>query len=385
MNQMKPNHKPSVVTKKADLSRQYQAVNDLHQFLMEAQWNGSALLGPDPGIRINYRVGRFVKSYLRWFKWKDNLCYIQGQAYWILANWLLYDRTGDGKFRDIAVKCSDYVLERQLDTGAWEYPNPEWKGRIATVEGIWGALGLLATYRQTQRKDYLDGALRWNAFIENHIGYQQVGDELAINYFAHSGGVRVPNNSTNALRFLAELSEVTGDSAYLKRCSGMVTFIGNVQLPTGELPYAVEGAKSGKRREHFQCYQYNAFQCLGLMEYFQLTDDQRVLPQIKKLLEFLVGGVAQDGHTMYACQEPHRQVTYHAAAMGATFIRAGQLGIGNYEQLSRLSYDYVLSKQRSDGSFKYSRYDYGLLSDNRSYPRYLSMIMLHLLLGSGTP
>ena len=118
------------------------------------------------------------------------------------------------------------------------------------------------------------------------------------------------------------------------------------------------------------------------MEYYQLTDDQRVLPAIKKLLDFLVTGVAQDGHTHYACENPHRQVTYHAAALGATFFRAGQLGIGNYEQWSHRSYEYVLRQQRSNGSFKYSRNDYGLLSDNRSYPRYLAMIMQHLLLGA---
>ena len=177
-------------------------------------------MGPDPGIRINYRVGRFVKSYLRWFNWNDDLYYVQGQAYWILANWMLYDRTGDNKFRDIAIKCTDYVLERQLDNGAWEYPNPEWKGRIATVEGMWGSLGLLASFRQMQNNDYLNGVLRWHAFLENEVRYQKVGDELAINYFANSGGVRVPNNSTTLLRVLAELAEATGDRAYLEPCRG---------------------------------------------------------------------------------------------------------------------------------------------------------------------
>jgi hypothetical protein len=39
-----------------------------------------------------------------------------------------------------------------------------------------------------------------------------------------------------------------------------------------------------------------------------------------------------------------------------------------------------LSQQRQDGGFAfYSRHNYGFLRDTRSYPRYLSMILNHLL------
>jgi hypothetical protein len=40
----------------------------------------------------------------------------------------------------------------------------------------------------------------------------------------------------------------------------------------------------------------------------------------------------------------------------------------------------VLSQQREDGGFRfYSKANYGFLTDRRSYPRNLSMILCHLL------
>src|SRR5437764_3211510 len=115
------------------------AATKLHRYLVDAHWNGQALIGPDSGIRFNYRIGRFIKSYLRGVPWRDNYYYVHGQAYWILANWRLLALTGQDTYRDIAVRCSECMLTQQRDDGAWEYPNVEWKGRIATVEGTWGS------------------------------------------------------------------------------------------------------------------------------------------------------------------------------------------------------------------------------------------------------
>ena len=351
----------------------------LHQYMVRAHWGPQGLMGPDPGIRINYRIGRFVKSYLRAVPWRDALYYLQAQGYWVLANWDLQQETGDATYRDLAVLASDHILHRQREDGAWDYPNPEWKGRVATVEGVWGSLGLLESYRRTHAEKYLLGALRWYEFLEGTVGYQQVGDQLAVNYFAHAAGARVPNNATDALRFLGELAEVTGQRTYLERCPGMVTFLNHVQLPSGEIPYTVDGAEHGVGRTHFQCFQYNAFQCLGLMEYCGLTGDERALPVIRKLLDFLTHGVDADGHAWYACGQGRRRVTYHAAALGAAFQRAGQMGIGGYGEIAERAFGYVLAQQRPDGSVPYSAHDYGVFRDNRSYPRYLAMIMKHLL------
>ncbi len=363
------------------MKQQLEAALKLHKHIVDKHWNGQALLGPDPGVRFNYRIFRFFKSYLHHMTWNDDMYYLQAQSYWAIGNWALFNLTGDDKYRQIAVGCSEYVLECQRDDGAWDYPNPEWKGRVATVEGTWAALGLLETYRHTGRSIFLDGALHWHKYMVEVVGFQKIGDELAVNYFANRGDTRVTNNSTTILSFLAELAGETGDEIYLKPRTGLINFIQRVQMPSGELPYAV-GGKSDPTysRVHFQCYQYNAFECLSLLKYYELTLDEAILPTITILLRYLSEGVAEDGHAYYNCGKPTRTITYHAAALAATFIRAKQLGLDSYDELAEQAYKYVLSWQNKDGSFIHSRRDYGILTDKRSYPRYLSMIMYHLLL-----
>jgi hypothetical protein len=351
----------------------------LHRYLVANHWDGRALTGPDPGVRFNYRIGRFVKNYVPRRSWNDELYYLQGQGYWVLANWDLHARTGDTTYRDIAVRCSEHMLAQQRSDGAWDYPNPEWKGRVAAVEGIWASLGLLETFRWTADEMFLVGALGWHRFLVETIGFQEVGDELAINYFAGRAGTRVPNNSTDTLRFLAEIADATGHGFYLMPGDGLLAFVSRAQKATGELPYTVEGAAGHKARPHFQCYQYNAFQCLGLMRYYELTRDSRAVPIISRILEFLRTGVGEDGRAFYECGNRYRSVTYHAAALGAAFGRASQLGVGSYDELSDRSLSYVLQMQQPDGGCIYSRGDYRLLSDRRSYPRYLAMVLLHLL------
>jgi hypothetical protein len=353
----------------------------LHGYLQSTHWQGQALIGPDPGVRFNYRIGRFLKSYLPPRHWNDAYCYLQAQSYWVLANWLLFARTGAENYRDIALGCSTYMLQRQRADGAWEYPNPEWKGRIATVEGIWAALGLLETYRWTREPQFLISAQRWYRFLVEEIGFQQYGAELAVNYFAYRGdGLRVPNNSADTLRFLAELADVTGDTTYMQRCPGLLAFIRAAQTPAGEIPYALPGVTFGTYRPHFQCYQYNAFQCLDLLRYYELTGESALLPVITHLLGFLHKGLAADGAAYYACGNKRRRVVYHTAVLGAAFLRASRLGIHGYAHLATGTYKRLLELQRPDGSFSYSRGDYYLLRDCRSYPRYLAMILYDLLL-----
>ena len=366
------------------------AAERLHQYLVTQHWTGSGLVGPDPGIRFNYRIGRFIKSQLRGVAWGDELYYLQGQGYWVLANWYLFGRTGVEAYRDFAMRCSARILAEQRDDGAWDYPNPEWRGRVATGEGIWGALGLIETYRQTGDATYLDGALRWHRYLVDVIGFQRFGDEAAVNYFAARDGVRVPNTSADMVRFLAELSDATDDRAYLAESPGLLTFLEHAQKPTGEFPYAVAGAGDDTPRPHFQCYQYNAFQCLGLLRYEELVGDGRARRLAARVLDFLRTGQAEDGHALYECGNRYREVTYHGAALGAAFARAGELGIGGYAGLADRAFKYVQALQRPDGGFEYSRGDYRLLSDRRSYPRYLAMILYHLLLRdraaeAGTP
>src|SRR5713226_2295518 len=219
----------------------FRAALRLHDYLLSYHWHDDALMGPDPGVRFNYRFYRFAKSALRTLPWQDDLYYLQGQGYWVLANWRLAALTGDSKYGEIAERCSATMLDRQQPDGTWEYPNPEWKGRVTTAEGAWGSLGLLESYRQTGDSHYMDGVMKWYSFMTDTIGYQQLGDELAVNYFAYRKGARIPNNSAFVLRFLAELGDVTGDASYLDRSAGLINFMRAVQKPSGEFPYAVEG------------------------------------------------------------------------------------------------------------------------------------------------
>ncbi|HYN88790.1 MAG TPA: hypothetical protein VER55_09680 [Ardenticatenaceae bacterium] len=360
----------------------------LHRYVISRHWDGRALAGPDPGVRFNYRIGRFVKSYLPALRWADEYAYLQAQGYWTLANWRLFQRTGEDRYRYVAVGCSEYMLERQRTSGAWEYPNPEWKGRVATVEGTWASLGLLESYRATGKAEFLDGALRWHTFLFRRISFQQVGAELAVNYFADRAGLRVPNNSALVLRFLAELAATTGVESYAEPCAGLLAFLRAAQKPTGEFPYAVAGADAESGRPHFQCYQYNAFQCLDLLRYYEVSGDQTAIPLVTAALAFLRGGQAENGDTLYDCDNRYRRVTYHTAALAAAFCEASQalavsedpwsLGTA-YDQVAGRAYSRLLSLQRPDGGFPYSRGDYRLLADRRSYPRYLAMILYHLL------
>src|SRR5438094_733949 len=153
----------------------FRAALRLHDYLVAHHWRDDALVGPDPGVRFNYRIYRFAKSALRAVPWQDDLYYLQGQGYWVLANW--------------------------------------------------------------------------------------------------------------------RLAALTGDTSYLDRCAGLINFMRAVQKPSGEFPYAVEGEDGGAYKGHFQCYQYNAFQCLDLMRYHDLTNDAAALPLIDDALDFLRSGI----------------------------------------------------------------------------------------------
>ena len=337
------------------------------------------------GIRFNFRVGRFIKSYVPFLHWRDSYYYLQAQGYWVLANWRLFEMTGEALYRDVALTCSEQMLKAQRADGAWEYPNPEWKHRVATAEGTWASLGLLATYRQTRNGRFLDAVLRWHQYLIDEVGFEKLNDELAVNYFAGRRRARVPNNSAFVLRFLADLADATANIAYLEHCKGLLTFLTRAQKATGEFPYMVQGTLAGGRCwEHFQCFQYNAFQCLDLMRYHEITSDSAAQPLILNCLGFLRGGLAEDGHAFYDCGDRHRQVLYHAAAVGAAFAGAQRLDVHDHDALRRNAFAYVMRGQRRDGSFPFSHGEYYLLRDGRSYPRALSMMLFHILLNLQT-
>jgi len=366
------------------MDRYLDAAIRLHGHLLAKHWKGAALVGPDPGIRFNARVGRFIKSYLPILSWHDDLSYVQAQGYWIMDNWLLHDLTGDDQYRDLALDASQGLLAAQNSEGYWPYPNPEWAGRIATVEGCFGALGLLESYSRVAEPPLLDGALAWNEYVEQVIGFRRQEDEamLAVNYFAHLGGAEggVPNNSTLMLWFLARLFEVTRDEGYLGLAAPMARWLEHVQVDSGELPYRV-GSRTAEGQLHFLCHQYNAFEFMDLASYQRITGDDSVIPMMERLAEYLSTGITKRGYARHDCNNERIEVVYYTAAVAQALSQATRLGFGDHSELVERAYARVLKLQRPDGGFRFhSRANYRVLSDRRSYPRYLSMILHHFLL-----
>jgi len=357
------------------------AATRLHQYLLTSHWRNAVLEGPDPGLRFNSRIGRFLKSYSRALGWKDSYVYAQAQKYWIGANWRLAD-LGIAPIedcRDCCLACARRLLNLQTADGYWEYPNPEWAGRIATVEGNYAAIALLETHERTKDAALLEGASRWCDYMVDGIGFQQDGDSLAVNYFATRSSAMIPNNSASAVRVLAHWDKVTGKGKFAALNRKMIGWLQEVQLPSGELPYAVTKAKN-RGRTHFLCYQYNAFQFLNLADYFDLSKDKTVIPILEKLTRFVANGVTDSGAARYSCEKRVPEVLYYGAALAAALSRASALGLGDHRDVSNRAYQRLLSRQRDDGGMLYySRRNYRVFSDRRSYPRYLAMILYLLL------
>ncbi len=338
-----------------------------------------ALVGPDPGVGLNLRLTRFVKSYTCSLPWPDRMYYLQAQAYWIVDNIELWRLTGDDRYRELAVRCARVVSAKQDSEGFWEYPQSAWRGRVATVEGCFGALGLLEAYEVERDETFLSGAKRWFEYMIREVGFQQTGENgLAVNYFSNVGRGMVPNNSTLVLWLEAALGRATGDGRFTEHTKGLVSFLTGCQLDTGELPYVV-ASEQGGGRTHYLCFQYNAFQFLDLAEYYRITADERVTPLMCKLADFLSGGLTVEGHARHDCSSEWPRMHYFTAAVTAALSHASYLGMGHYSDAAARGHARMLALQRGDGSYGYSWGDYGFLCDRRSYPRNQAMILRHLL------
>jgi hypothetical protein len=186
------------------------------------------------------------------------------------------------------------------------------------------------------------------------------------------------------LRYMAEFASATGNPSCHEYCSGLLAFLTHVQRPWGELPYSISQKKDVRVREHLQCFQYHGFMCLDFCRYYELSFDARCLGILKGIVTFLLSGVGSGGWVKYQCGASLRRVTYHAAAVAVACSQLENLGLMERSEVpSRLAAT-VLGSQSADGSFPHSQGDYGLLHDARSYPRYLAMILYHLVLLSTT-
>jgi hypothetical protein len=333
--------------------------------------------GPDAGVRFNLRLWRFFKSALDILPWKDDYVFIQSQGYWILANWMLHEATSARRYRDIAMETAKATLLLQQPRGYWIYPLPERKHLIATVEGNWGAIGLLAAYAREPRQEFLAGAVRWYDYLVGSIGFQKHGSGEAINYFDKPRG-KIPNNSVEAAWVFLRLWQAAGQARFLAHVGPLLDFLAAVQLPSGELPYIVEGPYE-RRRVHYLCYQYNAFQFLKLAWSEALLPDPRTRQILSSLAKFLTQGVTARGASAADCSRRWPETDYFTAVLAAALHEAATQKLIESTDLSERCYARVLARQRPAGSFAFTTGDYAFLRDGRSYPRQQVMTLFHLL------
>jgi len=358
----------------ADLSN---AADRLHAHLLRRHYDHGLLRGPDAGVRFNLRLWRFLKSALDFLPWHDDFVFMQTQGYWVLANWMLHEATREPRYRDLALESTEATLKLQRPGGSWAYPLPERKNLIATVEGNWGAVALLGSYAREPRKEFLAGAICWYDFLVMRIGFQKQPTGKAINYFDRPRG-NVPNNSVEAAWLFLRLWKATGDERFLEHLGGLLDFVAAVQLPSGELPYVIESPHE-HGREHYLCYQYNAFQFLKLAWCAALKPGTKADDILPPLARFLAQGVTPGGASRADCSRAKPEVDYYTAVLAAALREADELGLVPSRDLSDRCYAHVLERQKPDGSFAYSTGDYGFLRDSRSYPRPLAMTLFHLL------
>jgi len=305
---------------------------------------------------------------------------MQTQGYWILSNWMFHEATGQARYRELALESTEATLRLETQGGYWTYPLPERKHLVATVEGNWAAIGLLASYWREPRKDFLDGAIRWYEYLVHRIGFQEHVSGKAINYFDRLRG-KVPNNSVEAAWFFLRLWKATGDSRYLDHLEALMDFVAAVQLPSGELPYVVESPYE-RGRQHYLCFQYNAFEFLKLAWAQSLKPQTPADSLLSGLARFLKGGVAATGASAADCASSGGrgpEVDYYTAVLGAALWEAARRGLVESGAPSERCYARLLERQRTDGRFAYSTGDYRFLADRRSYPRPMAMTLFHLL------
>ena len=301
------------------------AAERLHAHLLKRHYSQGLVRGPDAGVRFQLRLWRFFKAALDFVPWKDDYVFMQSQGYWVLSNWMLHEATGEPRYRALALESTEAMLRLQQPQGFWLYPLPERKHLIATVEGNWGAIGLLATYAREPRKEFLEAAVRWYDYLVGSIGFQAHTHGEAINYFQKPRG-KIPNNSVEAVWLFLRLWKATGDARFVAYVDAMLDFLASVQLPTGELPYIVDGPYE-KGRIHYLCYQYNAFQFLKLAWAAALRPDPRMHRILPALAGFLAQGVTKTGASAADCFHATPETDYFTAVLAAALWEAQKLPV----------------------------------------------------------
>lgn len=360
----------------------FAAAERLQHHLERTHLREGLLRGPDPGVRFNLRAWRFIKSALPALARRDDYVFTQTQLYWALSNYLLFDATGIERYRNLALECAEGVLRLETNVGTWPYPLPERRHLIATLESMAAAAALLAAHARAPRATFLDGAVRASDFILNRIGFQPHGTGEAIDYFDRPRG-KIPNNSVMAVWFFLRMQKATSDPRFAAHVPAMVRFVESVQLPSGEIPYIVDGPNE-RARQHYLCFQYNAFQFLYMAWAERLAPGTWKKECLAALARFIRGGVQANGACANECAAAGAggpETDYYTAALGAALHEAWRLGFLPDDEPANQCFARVLARQKDSGAFRFSTGDYGILRDNLSYPRQQAMTLFHLLYG----
>src|SRR5262249_18719097 len=160
----------------------------------------------------------------------------------------------------------------------------ERRGFISTVESMFACHGLVTAYRALEKPLYLDAIRKGYRGLVDHVGFRQVGDGMAINYYAHSTGL-FPNINTIFVWLAAEVHQLTGEKEYLEYVPQILRFLKDNQKESGEFPYQY------RLEPHFQCYQYNSYQFLTLTGYNVLAKDAMAQEILGRLAAYLSTGV----------------------------------------------------------------------------------------------
>jgi hypothetical protein len=141
----------------------------------------------------------------------------------------------------------------------------------------------------------------------------------------------------------------------------------------------VVASRHEQGREHYLCFQYNAFQFLKLAWSARLKPATQADAILARLPRFLAQGVTASGASAADCSRAEPEVDYYTAVLAAALRETAELGLVPTHDLSARCYARVLERQRPDGTFIYSTGNYGFLRDTRSYPRAQAMTLFHLL------
>ena len=319
-----------------------------------------------------------MKSYLPCLRPRERYYFLQGQGYWACASWTLGDLTGDPAFHEVARAATRVIAATQRPDGAWDYPLPERRHLVATVEGDFGTSALLEGHRYDHDASWLERARRWHAYVEREIGYQAHAGGLCVNYFQKPRGL-VPNNTCEWIWVLGQLARATGEGRFFERIPALLTFLEAVQMKSGELPYELAGGNEPRTRPHYLCYQYNAFQCMKLAWFAAEHGEPRARAIAERVSDFLTTGVLASGAVRASCGSVLPEVVYYADAVGMALHTVSALGWRDHHALADRTFRWVLAQQRPDGGFaRFSRGDYYVLSDRNEYPRYLASTLFHL-------